>query len=485
MRFVLTLCVLAIAARTGRTQQPTAPAPSPDSGAHHDTTGITPGIRARLLPTLADTLEMVRQLSAGRAAREAMAGVRRPDTVVVDTVRLTRQQAVAEALARNPLLEVAREQTAEARAQRVQDVAVPDPVGSASITNQAGAPSFKPVSASLTLPFPDKFRLQYNIGTAGARTAEYNYAALRQQIASQTAQTYDSMRVAFRHRADLTESYTLSADFLQKTQARYNAGTAPKLDVVRAQVNLGQAGNALIVNGLAIANARASLNRLLARALPTPIAPADTLAVPPPLPDLAPLEAHALTTRPELAGLRAQQSGARASTTLAAEYWVPDLFFAITKDYGAPDPYIPNQNVTWQYGLSLPLPVFFFEHTSGELAQARHHERELAASYRDLLAQVDQDVRAAYATAATALQQLLYLRDQVLPGAREEYRIAAASYGLGGSSALDVLQARTDLVSAESQYTDALAAADAAQADLERAAAAPLSQFRTGDQHEK
>jgi outer membrane protein TolC len=388
---------------------------------------------------------------------------------------------VAEALAHNPQLEVARQMTAEARAQRVQDVAIPDPVGTASITNQAGSPSYKPLSASLNLPFPDKFRLQYNIGTAGVRAAESNLAALRQQIASQTAQTYDSLRVALRHHADLTESRALSADFLQKTQARYAAGTAAKLDVVRAQVNLGQADNALIANSLATANARASLNRLVGRPLPTPIAPADTLAVPPALPDLAPLESHALSTRPELAGLRAQQAGARASTALTAEYWVPDLFFALTKDYGAPDPYIPNQNITWQYGLSVPLPVLLFEHTSGDLAQARHHERELAASYRDLRAQVDQDVRAAYATAATSLQQATYLRDQVLPEAREEYRIAATSYGLGGASALDVLQARTDLVSAESQYTDALAAADAAQADLERAAGGSLSQFRVGD----
>jgi len=485
MRLFFALCVLATAARAGRAQQPTAPAHPPDTTAGRDSTGVGPALRLRLLPTLADTSEMVRQLSAGRAAREAMAGVPHADTVAADTVRLSRDQAVAEALAHNPQLEVARQLTAEARAQRVQDVAIPDPIGSASITNQAGAQSYKPLSASLNVPFPDKFRLQYNIGTAGVRNAEYSYQALRQQIASQTAQTYDSMRVAIRHRTDLMESYGLSADFLQKTQARFNAGTAAKLDVVRAQVNLGQAGNALLVNGLAIATARASLNRLLGRALPTPIAPADTLAVPPPLPDLAPLEAHALAQRPELAGLRAQQSGAHASTTLAAEYWVPDLFFGITKDYGAPDPYIPNQNITWQYGLSLPLPVFFFEHTSGDLAQARHHERELAASYRDLRAQIDQDVRASYATAATALQQLLYLRDQVLPEAREEYRIAAASYGLGGSSALEVLQARTDLVSAESQYTDALAAADAAQADLERAAAAPLSQFRTGEHHEK
>ena len=482
MRQLPVLCALAIAAGAAHAQQTSPAGIRADSSTLRDTGSFAPLLQRPLGPTPTDTADLVRQLSAARAPTTAFAGARKGQTTT-DTVHITREEAVTQALANNPQLEVARQQTYEAQAQRVSNLGIPDPLGSASITNQAGAPSYKPIAASLNIPFFDKFRLQYNIGTAGVRAAEANYLALRQQIASQTAQTYDSLRVALRHRTDLTESRQLAADFLLKTQARYNAGTAAKLDVVRAQVNLAQADNALIANALSIETARGSLNRLIARPLPTPVTPADTLAVPPPLPDLAPLEAHALASRPELAGLRAQQAGARASTTLTAEYWLPDLFFAISKDYGAPDPYIPNQNVVWQYGLSLPIPIFFLAHTHGDLAAARHRERELAASYRDQFAQVDQDVRAAYATAATALQQLLYLRDAVLPQAREEYRIASTSYSLGGSSALDVLSARTDLVAAQSQYTDALAAADAAQADLERAAAAPLSQFHAGGSH--
>ena len=69
------------------------------------------------------------------------------------------------------------------------------------------------------------------------------------------------------------------------------------------------------------------------------------------------------------------------------------------------------------------------------------HERELDASYRDLSAQVDQEVRLTYATAATAVQQARYLRDELLPEARRAYEVAQVSYGLGGSSALEVLDA--------------------------------------------
>ena len=486
MRFILAACALATIASGPRAQQPTPPPPARpySSGRRDSASAAAMGMRATLGgapgPTLADTARLGRELSGALAAPGAFAGAARGDTTFADTLRLTRDQAVAAALAHNPQLSVAREQTDEARAQRVQNISIPDPTTSASITTQAGAPVARPVIASLNIPFPDKFRLQYNIGTAGVRAAQYNYAAVRQQIASQTAQTYDTLRVGLRHHNDLTESRALAADFLRKTEARYNAGTAAKLDVVRAQVDLGQADNDLLGNTRDIANARASLNRLIGRPLPAPVAPADTLAVPPPLPGLTAIEQHALDARPELSGLRAQQAGAHATTSLAREYWVPDLFFGASADFGAPDEYFSNRSLVWQYGVTFPLPVFFWEHSAGEIAQSRHHERELDAAYRDLRASVDQDVRAAYATASTALQQLLYLRDQVLPEAREAFRIASVSYGLGGISALDVLDARRTLVAAESQYTDALAAADATQADLERAAAAPLSQFPTG-----
>jgi outer membrane protein, heavy metal efflux system len=399
------------------------------------------------------------------------------DTSKTDTLRLTRAQAVDTALKRNPQIAVAREQVDEARAQKVSQWAIPDPTGSASWIVQGGQPTQRPLIANIDIPFPDKFRLNYAIGSSLVGNAQANYTALKQQIASQTAQTYDSLRVALRHHADLTESRDLSADFLKKTQARFDAGTAPKLDVIRAQVDLAGTQNALIANDRDILTARASLNRLLGRPLGLGVAPADSLDVPGPLPPLAPVEASALNARPELSGLRAQIAGAKATTTLAAEFWLPDIVGGIEWDQGAPDAAFPSRFPIWTYGLSFPVPIFFWQHTGGDIRNSRHHERELEASYKDLVASIDQDVRLSYATAATALEQAIYIRDQLLPSARAAYQVASTSYGLGGSSALDVLDARRDLVSAESQYTDALAAANQAEANLERAAAAPLSQF--------
>jgi cobalt-zinc-cadmium efflux system outer membrane protein len=280
--------------------------------------------------------------------------------------------------------------------------------------------------------------------------------------------------VASRHFRDRSEARQLALEFVKRTQARFNAGTAAKLDVIKAQVDASQAQNDLIASEREIANGRAALNRLMGRSLGAPVEPADTLAVPAALPDLSPLLARAARFRPELQTIQAQRRGASAATALAREYWLPDINLGLT---GTGQPGSVNSYST---GVSIGFPVFFWQHQSGEVAEARHRERELAANAMDVAAQVEQDVRSAYADAATALRQATYIRDELLPATQQAYRIAASSYALGGSSALDVLTARRDLVDAQNQYAEALGAANDAVARLELSVGAPLSANESG-----
>jgi len=392
---------------------------------------------------------------------------------------LTRRQAVDTALAHNPQLTVAREQLAQARAQATETAAFPDPTLNGDLNGQRSATGFKTntgsdIGVGLTLPFPTKFVLLNKVGNANVDAVAFNYGQLRQQTASQTAQAYDALIVALRHRADLQLGDSLARDFLKKTQVRFDAGTAARLDVLKAQVDLGQAENDLLANQRDLANARAALNRLLGRPLGFGVEAAESLSVPPALPAVDSLISLAQLRRPELQGLASQQRGASAATALAQQYFLPDLNLSVAKNMmqGTPS--------TYTTGIGISVPLFFWNHQRGQVAESRHHERELAAAYSDLEAQVEQDVRVTYATAATALAQAVYLRDQLLPEAHRAYDIALTSYGLGGSSALDVLDARRTLLDAESQYADALGAANDARADLERAVAGPFDAASAG-----
>lgn len=405
--------------------------------------------------------------------------------VQADTLVLTRARAVQLALARNPQLEVAREQTAEFRAIKVQSVAIPDPAVTTALNQETNFFRSSPggqknIGVTLTLPFPDKLRLRGRVASADVANARSAYVALQYIIGAQTAATYDSLMLAARQRSDLLQGQQLSQRFLQRTQARFDAGTAPRLDVIKARVDVAQAESQLIANERDISAAQAGLNRLIGRQVGAPIIAGDSLGIPPPPPRLGDVTALAVASRSELAGLSAERAGARAATSLAHEFWLPDITLGVNRDItpGAPAS-------AFSTGLAFPVPFFFWQHTRGEIAQAQHRERELAASYNNLFAQIGQDVRNAYATANTTLRQATFIRDQLLPSAREAFRATSASYAIGGSSAFDVIQARRTLLDAESQYSTALAAANTARSDLERAAGAPIDTTASGQTHAK
>jgi len=387
--------------------------------------------------------------------------------------RLSRAQAVREALTHNPAIAAAREQVEEAKAGIAVATAWADP---SLVTEADQLTSFlKPHSASehdvglqFTVPFPNRTRLNGRVARSTWQQTQHALILLQQQTAAQTAQAYDAILVALRHHDDLRQSQEMSRQFLEKTDARYRAGTAAKLDLLKARVDFSKTENNLIANEHTLAVARAGLNKLLGRPARSELEPADTLEVPDPLPDFRTLAELATHSRPELRNMILQQNAARDSTALARQYWLPDVNLTLWRSYidGAPNSY------KFDGGISLPL--FFWQHERGAVAQAKHHERELQASGADLTAQVMLDVQTTYSAATTAWRQVVYLRDELLPEAQAAYKAAFASYGLGGSSALDLLDAKGTLLDAESQYTDALGAVNDTRADLERAVGAPL-----------
>jgi cobalt-zinc-cadmium efflux system outer membrane protein len=398
------------------------------------------------------------------------------------TLRLTRQQAIDLARTQNPALAAALEQVAQARARISQATALPDPTFEATLEEETGflnpaTATSKDLGVGLTIPFPTKLKLGGDVARSDFHATELSVEQLRQEVAAQASQAYDALLVAIREHEDLTQSRVLAQDFLTKTEARLLAGTVPRIDVVKAKVDVAQAVNALIANERALATSRAALNRVLGRAPGAPVEATDPLDVPPPLPDLETLVQIAATARPEAQIVSEQQRGAHAATRLAKQFWFPDVALTLSRNHTAGDP------AAYSTVVSATLPLFFWQHHNGPIAEAEHRELEIQDTRRDVLAQVELDVRTAYVAADTAQRQALYLRDELMPEAQEAYEIAARTYGLGGSSALDLLDAKRTLLDAQSQLAEALGAANDARADLERAVGEELPPATIGDGH--
>jgi cobalt-zinc-cadmium efflux system outer membrane protein len=400
-----------------------------------------------------------------------------------DSLRLTRVAAIAQALQSNPQLEVARQQLLQARARHVTAVSLPDPALTTSLEDQPGLfqlgkAGTKNVGVEIGLPFPDKLRLRGAIANADIRSADYRFTQMKQQVAADASRAYDALLASHRRARDLAEGRMLADSVVKKAEARFNAGAVARLDVIKARVDLAQADNDLIANSREIVAAEAALNRTMGIPLGSRVEQADSLDVPRPLPPLALLEVAAAESRPDLADLASQRTGARAATNLTKEYWLPDFVVGATRDYAQPG------KPGYSAGFGVSLPLFFWQHSKGDVAESQHRELELAAAYADARAAVGQDVRAAFASAESALRQAIFIRDELLPSAREAFRVASVAYGLGGASALEVLDARRTLLDAQMQYSQALANANSSRADLEFAVGRPLDSFSPGGSRE-
>lgn len=437
--------------------------------------------RAQRICTLTIAAALATHPAAAQASARTPLAAQLQDST--EPLRIDRDGAIKEALAHNPTLAIAREQIAQARARVTQGYALPEPSLAANYLGATGA--FRPhggnetdLGIGITVPFPNKIILRGQAAKADLGNFDELYIQQRQLIASQTAQAYDSLLVALRHREDLLLSRSLAQDFVKKTQARYNAGTVAKLDIVKGQVDVAQAENDLIANERGIANARAGLNRLLGRTLGASLEPADTLGVPGVPEDFDRLEKLAMNARPELRGLQRQRASAKAQERLAQQYFLPDVTLGLSRNN------IYGDDPTYTTSIGIDLPIFFWQHQNGEVAEAKHRQAELTESYRDVISQIGQDLRNAYATASTARRQVQFLASELVPSAEEQYKIASTSYGLGGSSALEVIDAQRTLLDARTQYTTALGALNDAVADLERATGAPLDSTPDEKSHE-
>ena len=202
-----------------------------------------------------------------------------------DTLRITRSQAIAQALAHNPQLAVAHEQTAEAHAQRVQNIGIPDPTGTAAIQPQRGQPTAKPVTVGIDIPFPTSSACS----TGSAQPAVGQAQAMEQRADATDCRIPDGADLRFLARLTAApgrphrQPPTRGRTFLAKTEARYAAGHCGEAGCDSGRGCSGARPTpTLLANGRDItAGPRLAQPAPSAGRLRLPIAPADSLIAPP------------------------------------------------------------------------------------------------------------------------------------------------------------------------------------------------------------
>ncbi len=404
--------------------------------------------------------------TAGRAAEEEAAG-------------LTLRQCIEISLTRNPLWLSAEEDHRASLARVRQAKEIPQPSLEYDSDLQPTPFNFRRsgesyLGVSQTVEFPGRRSLRGKIAASESREVLADKDLLRLEVVFQVKEAFYGVLLAAEKLEYAAQDLDLARDFLDKARAMYEAGEVAKLEMVRAGVEASKASTAVRLAENDILLAKARLNYLLGRAKLDPLdVRGDFVRAPLPI-DREALAERALRVRPEAARLAAGLEKEERLKSEATLTYFPDFDLSLSRHR------IAGEASTWDFTLSFPVPLFFWQPARGRIAEARANIRALQKRSEDLRNRIGLEVDEACFNARTAADRIAVFEQEILAQAEDVYDLVLFSFQEGEIGGLELIDARRGLLEARKAYADALYDHSLTIAALERSVGGPLE----GDEHE-
>jgi outer membrane protein len=326
---------------------------------------------------------------------------------------------------------------------------------------------------------------------AAVRAAKVTKEQALAEYQASLADTLLAVRIAYYDillNAELITVNETSVNLLQRElddqQHRYDAGTVPHFNVLRAKVSLANARPPLIQAQNNYRISKNNLSNLLGYNLPRdiwdniPLKLTDSLDSEPYPINLPNALQEALEKRPELLALRKTEELQKLNITDAKSGYQPTLqIFAGYNWFNAQ--FTPPVDLThdlegWNAGAQVNWDIFDGLLTRGKVVQAKAEYEKSKTAVDEEVRTIELEVRTAYSDLLEA-QEVLESQKTVQAEAEESLREAKARADAGTGTQLDVLDAENQLTQANSTQVQALHDYDAARARFERAIGAEIA----------
>ena len=270
---------------------------------------------------------------------------------------------------------------------------------------------------------------------------------------------------------------------LEDATRRFEAGTVPRFNVLRAEVEVANARPRVIRARNSYRINKNNLAVLLGYDVPhdvwedIPLQLSGVLAAEPYEIAIPVALGQALERRPELGALRKAEGLRRETVTNAKAGYKPSvqLFAGYGDRVSTFSDDLTRDVPGWQAGALLSWDLFDGFLTKGKVQEARALHSRAQEDLADLTRRIELEVRTAYSNFIEA-REVLESQKKVQEQGEEALRLATSRSQAGTGTQLDVLNAQTALTEARTTQVQALRDYSVARAKLERAIGAHLSQ---------
>ena len=384
-------------------------------------------------------------------------------------------ESVAQALEKNPEIQLLRQrlEVVSARAKQAPYLEDPQiafqlggvPLSNPTSFNQADTNS---IGIRQMLPFFGKLTLKEKIAQQEAKVVEQELRAKEREIISMVKMAYADLFMAQRAIEILREQLEIMRTIIRATEARYAVGRVTQQDVFKAQLEQSELMNQLIVAERESGVAEVKLNTAMYRPPRMPIRlPADlTLlggAVTP-----AGIEDLALATRPELKGAEEEiQRSERMYELADKNRKFPD--FMLGWDYMRMPMEMKKDRYAAMVNITIPFSPWTIGRRNYEVEESLAEIRAAKANRDALRNMTLREVGESQAKVQAARRSVQLYGEGLLTQAELSFRAAMAAYQTGRVEFVTLLEAERALREARMGNFKAQANVLQSLADLERA----------------
>ncbi|HEX7118276.1 MAG TPA: TolC family protein [Longimicrobiales bacterium] len=320
------------------------------------------------------------------------------------------------------------------------------------------------VTASYDLFSGGRRIAQHRVAGARLDAAEADHRAQRFLTTLRTTELFYAAAAAEELVAIAEQRLARAEQQLEFARTRLDVGTATRSDVLRAEIEVGNARIAVVDAEAARRGARLELGRILGLANGARPASMSLPERAPALPPLDELVRRAEARSPEVVAARARAESFSAARWAARTAYLPTVGLSSSYDWFAFQ--FPPDQESWSVRLTVSLPVFNGFQREAGLQRAAASERSARARARDAEIAVRNAVETGVIEVKAA-EERIAIAGRAVELAREDLRVQEERYQIGNATIVELQTSQVALADAEVAYLRARQALGVAIARLE------------------